>query len=119
MGGEDSIPSLYDGEGEEAAHWRCQLFVAGHGCQLIEQAVVDSDRSLDQSSDNFRWAAAVAEFGLLLRNSDFKGEATYAATKKLAKSAKGKDENGYRNEFINMIDTMQSLAEPEMADKNE
>jgi Ca-activated chloride channel family protein len=90
----------------------------GDQSQLIEKAVKDGSRSLNNSSDNFRWAAAVAEFGLLLRDSDFKGEATYTQAKKLAEDAKGKDPNGYRKELIDMIDTMKSLAEPETAGKN-
>ncbi len=82
--------------------------------RLIEQAVLDRGSELDESSDNFRWAAAVAEFGLLLRDSEFKGEATYTHVKKLAEGAKGKDPNGYRRELIDMIDTMKSLADPEV-----
>lgn len=62
------------------------------------------------SSDNFRFAAAVVEFGMLLRNSAFKGSATYADAAKLARSAVGKDPNGYRNELVRMIETVDALA---------
>ena len=85
--------------------------------QLIDHPVLDKGTELDKSSDNFRWAAAVAEFGLLLRDSEFKGNATYTHAGKLARSAKGKDPNGYRRELIDMIDTMKSLADPEVAGK--
>ena len=89
----------------------------GDTSQLIEHPLLDKGTELDKSSDNFRWAAAVAEFGLLLRDSEFKGNATYTHAVKLARSAKGKDLNGYRRELIDMIDTMKSLADPEVAGK--
>lgn len=85
--------------------------------KLLEHPILDKGAKLDDSSDNFRWSAAVAEFGLLLRGSEFKGNATYAHAAKLARSAKGKDPNGYRRELIDMIDTMKSLAEPDVAGK--
>ncbi|MCB0553064.1 MAG: DUF3520 domain-containing protein, partial [Phaeodactylibacter sp.] len=86
--------------------------------KLIDHPVLDKGEQLDNSSDNFRWSAAVAEFGLLLRGSEFKGNATYAHAGKLVRSAKGKDANGYRRELIDMIDTMKSLADPDVAGKD-
>ena len=53
-------------------------------------------------SENLRFAASVAEFGLLLRNSEYKGNASYQNAMKRAKSALGKDEEGYRSEFIRL-----------------
>ena len=70
-----------------------------------------------KTSDNFRWAAAVAEFGMLLRNSEFKGKANFMQTLDLAKAAKGNDKNGYRQEMINMIEVMQSIISEEVAEK--
>ena len=64
----------------------------------------------DRPSENFNFAAAVAEFGMLLRNSEFKGNASYKHVLKRAKSAKGKDDSGYRAEFIQMIDLAESLS---------
>lgn len=89
----------------------------GEKSQLIEKPVIDNNMQLQKTSDNFRWSAAVAEFGMILRQSEFKGDATYAHCKKLAESAKGKDENGYRREFIDMIDVMKSVDDPEVARK--
>lgn len=87
----------------------------GDKSQLIEKPVMDDPLQLAKTSDNFRWSAAVAGFGMLLRQSEFKGEATYAKCKQWAESAKGKDPNGYRRELIDMIDIAQSLAQPETA----
>jgi Ca-activated chloride channel family protein len=89
----------------------------GARSRLIEQAVLDRDTKPEKASDNFRWAAAVAEFGMLLRDSEYKGKTTYLHCQRLAESAKGDDPNGYRREFIEMIDTMKRLADPDVAGK--
>lgn len=75
----------------------------GTKSMLISAVINDSDTPLMQSSDNFRWAAAVAEFGMLLRDSDFKGQSSYLQVVSLAQSAKGDDVSGYRNEFLRMV----------------
>ncbi len=87
----------------------------GDKSKLIEKAIEGTEPG--KGSENFRFAAAVAEFGMLLRNSEFKGNATYASAAKLAKGALGKDENGYRAELLRMIESTGSLQEPQTADK--
>jgi Ca-activated chloride channel family protein len=74
-------------------------------------------QDLSKTSDNFRWSAAVAEFGLLLRQSEFKGNSSYAQVLELAKGAKGTDEEGYRHEFIRMVKSVRDLSEPMTAEK--
>lgn len=76
---------------------------------LMVHPVLDESISLDQTSDNFRFSAAVAEFGLLLRDSEFKGDATYEQCLELAQGSKGPDEAGYRAEFIRLVETVQLL----------
>jgi len=76
----------------------------GDKSQLIEKPIIDSQILLEKASDNFRFSAAVAAFGLLLRDSDYKNKANYAQAIQLAKSAKGKDENGYRAELIRLLE---------------
>jgi len=78
--------------------------------KLISHPVMDKQTALANTSDNFRFAAAVAEFGLLLRNSAFKQQATYNQVVSLAKSASGMDENGYRAEFIRLVQSAVSMA---------
>jgi Ca-activated chloride channel family protein len=78
--------------------------------RLIERSVVDRKVPLEQTSDNYRWAVAVAEFGLLLRDSEFKGDAQYQEVLKLAKGAQGNDVHGYRAEFIGMVEQFISFA---------
>jgi Ca-activated chloride channel family protein len=62
------------------------------------------------TSDNFRFAAAVAEFGLLLRNSEYIQKGNYQQLIQLARSARGADLNGYRAEFISLVESAVSLA---------
>ncbi len=81
----------------------------GNKSMLIEKTVAANNEKSKLTSDNFRFAAAVAEFGMLLRSSEFKGEATYLTAENLAKGALGKDENGYRRELIDLIKTMGAL----------
>ncbi|AEE51745.1 vWA domain-containing protein [Haliscomenobacter hydrossis] len=85
--------------------------------QLMEDVVVDKAVSLGKSSDNFRWSAAVATFGMLLRNSEFKGEATYDQARKLAAGARGKDTEGYRAEMIRLMETVGLMGKTETAEK--
>ncbi|MDO5674487.1 MAG: VWA domain-containing protein, partial [bacterium] len=78
--------------------------------KLLEQPVPATALSLGQTSDNFRFSAAVAAFGMLLRDSEFKGDASYVATERLARGAKGKDEYGLREEFIRMVESCRLMA---------
>lgn len=85
--------------------------------QLMEEIVMDKKINLDKSSDNFRWSAAVATFGMLLRKSEFKGDANYEQCKKLAAGARGKDTEGYRAEMIRMIESVGLMGKSETAEK--
>ena len=71
--------------------------------------MVDESINLEGTSDNFRFSAAVAEFGLLLRDSDHKGEATYDQVLTLAQASVGQDVEGYRREFVELVETAQLL----------
>jgi len=60
--------------------------------------------SLDKAGGNIRFAAAVAEWGMLLRNSEHKGGANYSQVLEIARKAKGADNEGYRAEFIRLVE---------------
>ena len=62
-------------------------------------------------SDNFRFGAAIIEYGMLLRNSEFKGNSSYKQAIELARGAKGSDDSGYRGELIRLMEISQVLAE--------
>ncbi|HMK25228.1 MAG TPA: VWA domain-containing protein [Chitinophagaceae bacterium] len=78
--------------------------------KLITHSVIDTHTELGNTSNNFRFSAAVAEFGLLLRSSEYKQQSTYNQVISLAKAAKGNDDNGYRAEFIKLVQAATSLA---------
>ena len=89
----------------------------GAKSQLIEKPIIDGQIALKKTSDNFRFSAAVAEFGLLLRDSEFKNKANYQQALKLAKGGKGKDENGYRAELIRLVEMVELMSGGEVAEK--
>ncbi len=81
----------------------------GKTSMLFEKPVAGYVNDLDDTSDNMRFAAAVSEFGMILRNSGFKGTATLESAAKLARSARGEDEDGYRSELIRLINTVKDM----------
>ncbi len=90
----------------------------GDVSKLIEHPVMDNKIPLAKTTDNFRFAAAVAQFGLLLRDSEFKSDASYEDVVVLARKARGVDEEGYRSEFIRLVESAQLLAKAKPAPRN-
>jgi Ca-activated chloride channel family protein len=76
---------------------------------LFDHPVKAASIAFEKCSENLRFASAVAEFGLLLRGSEFKGKATYADVIQRARGAFGKDNEGYRSEFVQLVKAAQSL----------
>lgn len=74
----------------------------GTKSKLIVKPLKNEDRF--DNDQNLKWAASVAGFGMLLRDSEFKNDLTYSDVINLAKSAKGADEFGYRAEFISLVE---------------
>jgi Ca-activated chloride channel homolog len=81
----------------------------GNTSMLFEKPVKGYINKLDDASDNLKFAAAVSEFGMIMRDSEFKGNATLESAAILAKSAKGEDEDGYRSELIRLINTVKDM----------
>lgn len=80
----------------------------GTKSKLITQSVRSEDiRSVVKN--DFQWAASVAEFGLLLRNSEHKGSSSYQHVLNSAYESKGDDTYGYRKEFIRLVQQAQQL----------
>ena len=65
--------------------------------------------NFSQTDDDYRFAAAVAEWGMLLRNSKYKAKSSYKQVIDLAKNAIGKDEEGYRKEFIRLVELSEKI----------
>jgi Ca-activated chloride channel family protein len=78
--------------------------------RLIEQPVIDNSIGFNQTSNSFRFSAAVAEFGLLLKKSDFVQKSSFDHVISTAEGAKGKDGEGYRSEFVRLAKSAKLLA---------
>lgn len=75
--------------------------------QLISQPILD--QNAETMSDNLRFASAVAMFGMLLRDSELKGQSTFETVLQLARTAKGRNFDGYRAEFLQLVERSQAL----------
>ena len=69
----------------------------------IEFAIKNEDRSFTGASDDFRFAASVAGFGMWLRGSKHAGDANPLMMLEIATEAIGDDKSGYRSEFVDLI----------------
>lgn len=78
--------------------------------RLLEFVAKDTDARFGRASADFRFASAVAAFGMVLRGSPQRGEATLAAVEEYAAGALGKDPNGHRAEFLDLVRRAKSLA---------
>jgi Ca-activated chloride channel family protein len=76
--------------------------------------VNDEPKNLNSTSADFRFAAAVAEFGMLLRDSQYKQQATFDQAINMAKAAKGEDQDGYRSEFIRLAESAKIMVKNEL-----
>jgi Ca-activated chloride channel family protein len=75
----------------------------GEKSKLIEHALFYPPQTFNETSVNFRFVSAVAQFGMLLRNSAFKQQSSFDRTYVMAKNSLGKDSEGYRSEFLQLI----------------
>jgi Ca-activated chloride channel family protein len=77
--------------------------------EKLEFVLVDEGRSFAAASDDFKFAAAVAGFGMLLRDSPHKGLATFSMVREWAESGSGHDHGGHRTEFIDLVQRAEAL----------
>ena len=104
---------------EKAPHGSELMFVRlrykrpdGESSRLIEIPLVDRNRRFSDSSRDFKFAAAVASFGMLLRDSSYRGDASFDAVLNWALAGKGEDPHGYRQGFLKLVIQAQSLELP-------
>ncbi len=81
----------------------------GDVSKLLEFPLTDAGATWEKSSRDFRFAAAVAGYGMLLRDSPHKGTVTWSAIHELAVEGQGDDATGYRAEFIALLEKAKSL----------
>ncbi|MBC7816805.1 MAG: VWA domain-containing protein [Planctomycetaceae bacterium] len=77
---------------------------------LIEMPLNDAGRSFAQASTDFRFAASVANFGMILRHSPHRGNGTLDSVLELAQSSLGGDKSGYRSEFVSLVRSAKALS---------
>ena len=75
----------------------------------ITEPLVFNKKALKETSTDYRFAASVAEFGILLRDNSNKANATYDQVIELAEGAIGKDPEGYRKEFVRLVKSVKML----------
>jgi len=76
---------------------------------LLTYPVLEAGNDFDKASNNLRFASTVAAFGMVLKNSEFKGNADLIKIFNWAQNAKGTDKEGYRTEFLELVKAAQKL----------
>jgi Ca-activated chloride channel family protein len=82
----------------------------GSASRLLEQPVRDVGRGDQSLSHDFAFAIAVSEFGMLLRNSEYKGTSNVSHVLQMARSHLGEDRDGYREEFVQLVRRWQAIS---------
>jgi Ca-activated chloride channel family protein len=102
------------GRGREAAELLTVKFrykqPAGSASKLIVRTLKDGDAAWQDASEDFRFAAAAAGFGLALRESRFRGDLDFGKVAAMARGARGRDPQGRRAEFAALVDQAGALA---------
>lgn len=83
----------------------------GSASKLITRTLKDKDAAWQDASEDFRFASAAAGFGLLLRDSRFRGDLDFGKVAAMARGARGRDPQGRRAEFAALVDQAGALAE--------
>ena len=86
----------------------------GNTSVLIEHPLKDESLTFNNASGNLRFAASVAAFGMLLRNSDYKGSADFSMVIKTAKNAVDNDEEGYKKQFVDLVKKASKLQQKKL-----
>jgi Ca-activated chloride channel family protein len=82
----------------------------GDDSTLLRLPVVAEPRELSSTSDDFRFSAAVASYGMLLAGSEHRGKATWVSTQQLAQAALGEDPSCRRHRFLELVGQAGMLA---------
>ena len=81
----------------------------GEKSRLLEYPIDDAGTTLGAASQDFKFAAAVAAFGMLLRESEFIADFSLSDAAALAAEGTGTDESGYRSQFIELVQRADAL----------
>ncbi|HVE55842.1 MAG TPA: VWA domain-containing protein [Pyrinomonadaceae bacterium] len=81
----------------------------GDQSKLLTMGLLDKNNAFENASDNLRFASAVAGFGMLLRDSNYKGTANFNNIRQIANSARSNDLKNYRNEIDELVEKAQRI----------
>ena len=81
----------------------------GETSKLMVAPITDTGRRYAQASGDFKFASAVAAFGMVLRDSPYKGTASFASVRELAQEGQGRDVEGYRAEFLKLVESAKAI----------
>jgi Ca-activated chloride channel family protein len=81
----------------------------GDQSKLLTTGLLDNDNAFENASENLRFAAAVAGFGMILRDSNYKGDANFASIRQIAGSSLGSDVRNYRSDFLELIEKARQM----------
>jgi Ca-activated chloride channel homolog len=122
LGAGHSVTALYeivpvspDATGEIATLRLRYQEPRGSASRLITTSAIDQGKSEFTASSDFQFAAAVAELGMLLRDSPHKGNATFAEALKLARISRGSDLDGLRAEFLQLTESARAMKSRQQA----
>jgi Ca-activated chloride channel family protein len=79
----------------------------------LQVPVVDARKPFDAASEDYRFAASVAEFGMLLRDSPYRGDASFDGVLQMAAGSIGPDRGGYRAEFLDLAKAARNIKQPQ------
>jgi Ca-activated chloride channel family protein len=82
--------------------------------KMFEKPVGTLVKQVSETTDRFRFSAAVASFGMILRNSPYKGNASVSDVVSLASGARGTDPDGYRAEFVRLAGSINDRQFPQL-----
>ncbi len=82
----------------------------GRSAAMLERSLADHGAAFGEASADFRFAAAVAEFGMILRDSPHRGNGTLAGVLEAAQEASERDTTGDRADFVGLVRQAQALA---------
>lgn len=123
LGAGSTVTALYeivpaDGAMESGLHYSSTVTTGSNDLMLVKLRYKDPDGSeskliekpvsyaVSQMSENMKFASSVAELGMILNNSEFKGTSTLDSVYENAKASLGADEFGLRREFLQMVDLL-------------
>ena len=93
------------------ANGRVQDSAESRPARSLQMGVADVSRSSDAATADYKFAAAVVGYGLMLRDSPFKGDLTWEKVQTLAEEGQGPDREGYRAEFLQLVRKARGLQE--------